>query len=240
MGTNGSAASADGHAGSLEDSAVWKAVTLCAVNKYRGLMSVSHQADAGSLYFDDGRVVHAETGHLRGEPAFSAILRWAATEYSLDPDAEAGQSTITRGVALLLLDLKSPVPALTPAPTPVQAPARPGGAGAPGPHDRLVAVTERIRQLPGVLGATFTGGEGAADRSGLSALDAAALALAAPARRLGTALGVGRLVLGVARGSERLVLLIASRDHQITVVLRADERVDAVQAQIRSLLKSEP
>jgi len=51
--------------------------------------------------------------------------------------------------------------------------------------------------------------------------------------------GVGRLVLGVARGSERLVLLIASREHQITVVLRADERVEAVQAQIRSLLKSD-
>lgn len=240
MGTNGSAAKADAHAGSIEDSAVWKAVTLCAVNKYKGLMRVRHEADAGSLFFDDGRVVHAETGHLRGEPAFRAILRWGASEYSLEPDAEAGQPTITRGVALLLLDLKSPVPARAPTPTPAPGPARPAAAGGTGPLDRLVAVTERIRQLPGVLGATFTGQEGAADRSGLSALDAAALALASPARRLGTALGVGRLVLGVARGSERLVLLIASRDHQITVVLRADDRVEAVQAQIRSLLKSEP
>lgn len=236
--TTGGTGVADAQAGPLEDSALWKAVTLCAVNKFKGLLSVTQETNAGAIYFDGGRIVHAETGHLRGEPAFRAMMRWAGSDYTLDSDAETDQATITRGVALLLLDLKSP----TPTPTPPLAPpaaTRQAATGAPAPLDRLVAVTERIRQLPGVLGATFTGQEGAADRTGLSALDAAALALAGPARRLGAALGVGRLVLGVARGSERLVLLIASREHQITVVLRADERVEAVQAQIRSLLKSE-
>jgi hypothetical protein len=202
-------------------------------------MSVRQDRNVGALYFDAGRVVHATAGHLRGEPAFLAVMRWPKSEYSLEQDAEPNEVTITRGLALLLLDLKGPSPAPPPPTGRTPQPTQPGLAGVTGPLDRLAAVTERIRQLPGVLGATFTSQEEAASRSGLSTLDAAALALAAPARRLGSALGLGRLVLGVARGTERLVLLIASRDHQLTVVLRADDQVDAVQAQIRGLLKSE-
>jgi hypothetical protein len=241
METNGTGTAAAAAASALEDSALWKAVTVCAVNKYRGLVRVTHDAGDGAIYFEDGRIVHAEAGHLRGEPAFRAIMRWPGSDYALEPDAQAGQASITRGVALLLLDLKGPAPSPStpPAGSQLPSPARPAAAGVTGSLDRLAAVTERIRRLPGVLGATFTSQDGAAGRSGLPALDAEALAIAPPARRLGAALGLGRLVLGVARGTERLVLLIAARDHQITVVLRADDQVEAVQAQIRGLLKAE-
>lgn len=112
-----------------------------------------------------------------------------------------------------------------------------GAAPAAGASDWLVETTEKIRRLNGVVGATLHAND--APVAGLGPRtpeDAAAAALSPAARRLGEALGLGRLVLGVARGEQRFVLLISSRGHQLTVLLRADDKVESVKSQIRALL----
>lgn len=101
----------------------------------------------------------------------------------------------------------------------------------------IAAAAERIRNLPGVLGATLhtrktpVGGLGPRTPE-----EIAAQALFPAAKRLGEALGVGRVVLAIGRGAQRIVLLVFARDHQLTVLLPDDETTEDLKAQIRALL----
>jgi len=223
-------------AGSVEGTALWTVVTLNGANKYSGAVEVRQASRVGTLFFDEGRIVHAETGATVGEAAFRQIMRWSDATYSLQPEAVANHVSVTKSLARLLVDLKGlwtepePAPERTPPSSP--APASPAAR-----LEWLVATVERIGRIPGVLRAMLHGKDGPI--GGLAARtpeDEEALALGRSGKGLGDALGLGRLVLGVGRGTERLVLLLPAREHQITILVRADEHVDAVQAKVRSLL----
>lgn len=218
----------------VDETALWKAVALSGANGFSGALLVQDGERSGRIFFEGGRLLHAEAGAQTGEAAFKAMLLWPASAYAIEPDLAPGEVTITRGLAVLLVELKgraagaelTPTPGL---PTPL--------APVDGRASWLAAATERIRQLPGVVGATLhEHGAPVAELAPRTPEEAAAVRLLEGGQRLGDALGAGRLVLGVGRGDVRHVLLVAVRDHLLTVLLRADGKVDAVQAQIRALL----
>ncbi|HSN91279.1 MAG TPA: DUF4388 domain-containing protein [Anaeromyxobacteraceae bacterium] len=218
--------------GTVEETALWKVVTLNGVNGYTGSVAVQHASRSGTLYFDQGRLVHAETGEATGEAAFRRIMRWPGASYRLESDAAPTRVSITRGLAPLLVDLKG---------LPTQA--EPAAAPAPSGSrlEWLVETTERIGRIPGVLGATLHGKDGpVAGHAARTPQDEAALELGRAGERLGDALGLGRLVLGVGHGARRLVLLLTTREHQLAVLVHADDHVEAVQAEIRDLLNRKP
>jgi predicted regulator of Ras-like GTPase activity (Roadblock/LC7/MglB family) len=223
-------------AGAVEDSALWKAVALSAANAFTGALAVHDGERAGTIWLREGRLVHAEAGALEGEPAFRDIVLWAGAGYTVAPDSTPPRETIARTLAVLLVELRGHEVGVAPTPAPV--PSRAPAPGAPGRAEWLVAATQRIRRVPGVIGAALLGTDGtpAPGLAPETPMDRAAAALAPASRRLGEALGLGRPVLGVGRGAERLVLLIAARDHQLIVLLRADDQVEAAQARIRALL----
>jgi len=229
----------------VDGTKLWAAVTLHGVNKFTGALQVGAGARAGMIYFREGRLVHAEAGVVVGERAFFQIMRWPDASYLLQPEAGTRQATITRGLAMLLVDLRGgatgELPVATPAPVPPPIPTpRPPEAGG-GRPERLLTIAEQIRQLPGVLSATLQGWDGLVSGPGpASTEDLQALALGQLGAALGRSLGLGRVVVGVAQGAERLVLHLTTREHQLTILTRADGQADAVQARIRALLSAQP
>lgn len=209
----------------IEDTALWKAVVLSEANRFTGALRVSDGAREGTISFDDGRVVHAECGDLRGEPALRALMRWPSSSYTVT-DQRPAERSISRPLAAVVAELRTSQ--ATPAQRP---PARPQ------PAAWIASATEKIRALPGVLGAALESADGSAGPLGpRTPAEAAALAVLAPARRLSEALALGRPILAIARGADRLVLLVALREHRLAVLVRDEDQADAVRAQIRALL----
>jgi predicted regulator of Ras-like GTPase activity (Roadblock/LC7/MglB family) len=125
----------------------------------------------------------------------------------------------------------------------VTAPLPPSGGSAPPAQrrDRLAAVVEEIRKIPGVECATLHGKDGEGPSTGGIACPAApiekeSVALSRLAKRLGELFRTGDLVAGTVQGSDRNVLLLAIRDSQLTVLVAAGSDAGAVEDRIRALL----
>ena len=66
-------------------------------------LAVRHRDREGSLYFEGGEIVHAETGSLQGREALSAILKWSDGSFELAKRVPAPTRTLTGSATILLL-----------------------------------------------------------------------------------------------------------------------------------------
>lgn len=234
MPTSGTSSPPPSPATTVDTTALWTALTLNGVNRYSGTLKVTSGPRAGVIHFDEGRVVHAEAGGVAGERAFQQILRWPSSSYSLHPQEAASRVTITRGLALLLVDARAGAAGQEVAPA-SGAPASPAAEASR--TQRLVSATAQIRRIPDVLSAVLTDGDGPVANLGPStSQEEAALALGRLGGRLGDALDLGRAVVGVAQGAQRLVLLLTTKEHQLHILVSGDGQADVVQARIRAII----
>ena len=101
----------------------------------------------------------------------------------------------------------------------------------------IVSAAEKIRALPGVLGATLHAKDGPVPGFGPRTPEEVAAASLLPAsRRLVEALRLGRVILASGSGADRILLAVFAGEHALTVLLRDDPQADALKAQIRALL----
>lgn len=229
MASNTSPGGAGGQASAVGNPALFIAIELNGMNGFTGKMAVTGTGRSGGLFFQNGQLVHAETGNEVGEEAFRRIMGWPGTEYVLQPDASPLKETISRGLDELLAELRGqPAPAAKAAPS--------TGARRPG----LAGIAEQVRRIPGVVGAVLHGADGnPVGGEPLSPADEQALGLTRLGRKLGDLLKAGPLVLGVVHGSRRNLLLLTSRDQQLTILIEAGNQAEAAQAQIRKLLSAQ-
>lgn len=219
----------------VDTTALWTAVTLKGVNRFTGAMKVTSGSRTGVIYFDAGRVVHAETGAVLGERAFQVIIRWPEASFTAEAEERAPRTTISRGLALLLVDARAGAGGQA------GATGREPEAAAAGRSERLISATAKIQQLPEVLSAVLSDKDGpVADLGPRTDQDEAAQALGRLGARLGDALGFGRNVLSVAQGAQRLILLLTTKDHQLHILVKGDAQADAVQAKIRAIINPQP
>ncbi len=89
--------------GAIAVSMLDEVVQLYGLAQRSGRLRVLSGEGAGDIDFDSGRVVHAQTGALRGIDAFNQILSWSSGSFSwtAEPPEEA---TIDLGLSELLLD----------------------------------------------------------------------------------------------------------------------------------------
>ncbi len=69
-----------------------------------GLLHLRRQGQEGRIFFDGGRVVHAEVGNLYGEDAVYHLLEWEQGTFSLDMGISPPQRTIEAGWSGLILE----------------------------------------------------------------------------------------------------------------------------------------
>jgi CheY-like chemotaxis protein len=79
-------------------------VQLVAMAAPTGALHLSAPEGRGTLWLDNGMIVHAVADGERGAPAFRRMMRWTSGEFSMDLEAIAPERSITFTTTQLLLD----------------------------------------------------------------------------------------------------------------------------------------
>lgn len=90
--------------GNLRDMALADLIQHNCQDRKTARLAVRQGLYEASLYFDSGKVVHAEMDGLEGEEVIFQILRWEDGEFSLDVGVQAPASSIARSWSGLLLE----------------------------------------------------------------------------------------------------------------------------------------
>ena len=67
----------------------------CRMKKSSSLL-ISRKKENGKIFFHNGHVIHAECGQLRGEQAFSNLLKWHSGTFTIKREPLTSQRTISR------------------------------------------------------------------------------------------------------------------------------------------------
>jgi hypothetical protein len=94
-----------GFRGELSTSGVLELVQLVALTTPTGALQLSGPAGVGTLWFENGSVVHAAIARERGMAAVQRMLRWRAGNFSVDATARAPEHSVTTSTTELLLDV---------------------------------------------------------------------------------------------------------------------------------------
>lgn len=79
-------------------------VQIYTLSMATGALSIRRGADAGTIWFERGEIVHAECGALSGESAVYELLAWQSGSFSLDTSARTQARTIEAKWQTLLLE----------------------------------------------------------------------------------------------------------------------------------------
>jgi Domain of unknown function (DUF4388) len=204
-------------------------IQLKGVSRFSGCISVHGDGFTGLLFFKDGQVLHAETGHLTGEEAFYEIAQRPNTTFALQT-AVTDAHTIHRSWQFLLMESQRLID---------EARRKTGtGSFSAAPVERRVDLVERIRQISGVAWATLEAKTGELQSSGPGADPQAVQAahLGALARVVGDRLRLGEVVGATVQGGERNLLLMATKVFHLLIVVAGGPQAAGTEAEIRKVL----
>jgi CheY-like chemotaxis protein/predicted regulator of Ras-like GTPase activity (Roadblock/LC7/MglB family) len=93
-----------GFVGQVADLQLSDIIQLNCIGKMKAAISVSKDDQQGTIYFEDGEIIHAECGGLIGEDALFTILGWEGGDFTTITGAEPKRSTINRNWQELLIE----------------------------------------------------------------------------------------------------------------------------------------
>jgi hypothetical protein len=77
---------------------------LSAASKTGKLGLVHESGSEGSIFFDQGVVVHAKVGERDGEEAFFELVRWRDGDFEFEPDEAAPRKSVQQHSTILLME----------------------------------------------------------------------------------------------------------------------------------------
>ena len=89
--------------GNLSDMNIGDVLQLPTMGARSGEMKVRFGNKVASLYYADGRMVHARAGSLRDEDAVVLVLGWTEGEFAFDVDVEPPERTLDEDLPRLLM-----------------------------------------------------------------------------------------------------------------------------------------
>ena len=93
-----------GFEGTISDLHLSDLIQMNCLGRLSNALHVRKDNLLGSIYFDDGNIVHAEVENKSGEEAFYEILSWEGGKFSIDKGVKAPKITIIKGWQTLLLE----------------------------------------------------------------------------------------------------------------------------------------
>ncbi len=69
-----------------------------------GVLKLVEGEEAGEIYLDRGRIVHALLGDHEGEEAVYALVLWSSGEFLFEPGVTTDKSTVNKGNTNLLIE----------------------------------------------------------------------------------------------------------------------------------------
>jgi CheY-like chemotaxis protein/predicted regulator of Ras-like GTPase activity (Roadblock/LC7/MglB family) len=93
-----------GFEGKISDLNLSDLIQMNCLGRLTNALHVKKDAHVGVIYFEDGNIVHAEVGDLKGEEAFYQILSWEGGSFSIEKGVKASEETVVKGWQTLLLE----------------------------------------------------------------------------------------------------------------------------------------
>ncbi len=93
-----------GFKGSVSDFQLSDIIQLNCLGRLTSALKVSCEGEEGTIYFQEGNIIHAETEYLEGENAFYHIMGWQGGEFSVLRNHKNPRESINKGWQGLLLE----------------------------------------------------------------------------------------------------------------------------------------
>ena len=227
----------DGFEGAIKGLELSDVIQFNVQNRYSGCLAIQNGDTMGYLYFQDGGIIHAETGSNSGELAFYDILEWPTGKFGLNPNMTATRRTIQKSWQHLLLDARriqderQAGRATLYTPPVAQEPASKAA--------KTSEILEKVRAVPGVLFTVLQTKDG--NRVGDQSFEAEVLAgqgafLAMVGTQLASVFQAGDLFSATVQGSTRHLLLFGSKNHYLCVLATGSSQIGSVEAEVRRAL----
>jgi CheY-like chemotaxis protein len=94
----------EGFKGRVSDFKLSDIIQLNCLGRLSSALAVNHEDEEGMIYFQEGNIVHAESGSLTGENAFYHIMSWPGGEFYVYRDKIPPQESISKGWQSILLE----------------------------------------------------------------------------------------------------------------------------------------
>ncbi len=213
-------------------------IQMNALNRFSGCISVHFKQKTGVIFFRDGETIHAEQGEITGEPAFYEILQWPGGKFNLQPKVTTTSLTIRESWKFLLMEACRLLDENRSRAQNLQtAEKRPSGDT--GGNGMSASISERLSHIAGVAQAVLLAKDGTpvGDESYQAEnLAAQAIYLAMLGNQLGGIFGVGEVKAAALHGKSQHLLLFESKSHYLSVAVKGDSQLGAVEAEVRQAL----
>lgn len=93
-----------GFKGSVSDFQLGDIIQLNCLGRLTSALRIKTEEEQGTIYFQEGNIVHAETERYEGENAFYHIMSWQGGEFAVLRNHTAERETISKGWQSLLLE----------------------------------------------------------------------------------------------------------------------------------------
>lgn len=93
-----------GFSGAISMQTLPDVVQLYVLSSATGMLVVAHQSGEGRIYFEQGGILHAACGELRGDAAFYEIMMWSGGEFRMRVGVRAPERSIESDWQSLLME----------------------------------------------------------------------------------------------------------------------------------------
>jgi predicted regulator of Ras-like GTPase activity (Roadblock/LC7/MglB family) len=225
--------SISGFQGSVAGLSLTDVIQLKGHNRYTGCITVIYGSSEGVIYFADGEIIHAVQGSLAGEEAIYEIIKWPGGSFNIHPEMTSNVCTIHYRTDFLLME------ALRRLDEERAGVASPQAAPSVTPRRTMSKVAARLQEISGVTYAVLLEKDGTPLQDG--SMEAAALAakgifLAKTGNRLGELMGLGEIKAAAVHTRDFHLLLYDAKQHYLSIAVKPENNLDAVEAEIKSAL----
>lgn len=224
----------NGFQGAVAGLSLTDVIQLKGHNKYTGCITVIYGSSEGVIYFADGEIIHAVQGNDTGEEAIYQIIKWPGGNFNIHPEMTSNVCTIHYRTDFLLMEA---LRRLDEERAGVTATGGPGPSVTP--RRTMSKVAARLQEINGVTYAVLLDKEGTPLQD--TSLEASALAtkglfLAKTSNQLGELMGLGDIKAAAVHTHDFHLLIYDSRQHYLSIAVKPEFNLDAVEGEIKSAL----
>ena len=100
-------------AGDLQDFEITDVFQLVQLGQKDGVLRIQTTDNLGVVCFKSGKVAHAQTNSIQGEPAIDTILGWKKGRFTFNPGEEIPQHTVDLPIQQVILEAARRIDELT-------------------------------------------------------------------------------------------------------------------------------
>jgi hypothetical protein len=100
-------------AGDLQDFEITDVFQLVQLGQKDGVLRIQTADNLGVVCFKSGKVAHAQTNSIQGEPAIDTILGWKKGRFTFNPGEEIPQHTVDLPIQQVILEAARRIDELT-------------------------------------------------------------------------------------------------------------------------------